>query len=212
MSFLTRTLRASRTITRTSTITPRTVVASRSYATGAHPIDPNDPRVGKNSRDELVTGPGAPEDFKNPNSGSAPLHEHVSGKTHAKDGGNDSVVPKGTSASAHEQSSHANSISEAAQKLVPESVERALPNSIHNTGSKPATSTTSEMSQSADAHADAAKKEAESTMAKYGIGKTHAKDDGNDSYVPKVIQKAVPKAVEDILPDAIHNTGSSKKN
>jgi hypothetical protein len=39
------------------------------------------------------------------------------------------------------------------------------------------------------------------------IGKTHAKDDGEASIVPKGIQKAVPEAVERALPNAIHDTG-----
>ncbi|OCL12070.1 hypothetical protein AOQ84DRAFT_312819 [Glonium stellatum] len=47
------------------------------------------------------------------------LHDTGSGtgrQTHAKDGGNASIVPKGI------------------QKAVPEKLERALPNAIHDTG------------------------------------------------------------------------------
>jgi hypothetical protein len=42
----------------------------------------------------------------------------TSGQTHAKDGGDASIVPKGI------------------QKAVPEGLERALPNAIHDTGDK----------------------------------------------------------------------------
>jgi hypothetical protein len=40
-----------------------------------------------------------------------------------------------------------------------------------------------------------------------GEGKTHAKDGGDASIVPKGIQKAVPESVERALPNAIHDTG-----
>lgn len=41
-----------------------------------------------------------------------------------------------------------------------------------------------------------------------GTGRqTHAKDGGEDSIVPKGIQKAVPEKLERALPDSIHNTG-----
>jgi hypothetical protein len=43
------------------------------------------------------------------------------GKTHALNDGEDSIVPKKI------------------QEILPESVERAVPNFIHNTGDKPAT-------------------------------------------------------------------------
>lgn len=42
-------------------------------------------------------------------------------KTHALNDGEDSIVPKKV------------------QEILPESVERAVPNAIHNTGDKPAT-------------------------------------------------------------------------
>lgn len=86
--------------------------------------------------------------------------------------------------------------------MVPEAVERILPNAIHNTG--------------------------DSSPKRTGMGETHAKDGGEDSIVPKPIQsssrftifiqfpalltiiaEAVPESVERILPNAIHNTGDS---
>ena len=67
----------------------------------------------------------------------------------------------------------------AIQKMVPEAVERILPNSIHNTGDSAKTT---------------------------GLGETHAAKDGEDSIVPKALQKAVPESVERLLPNKIHNT------
>jgi hypothetical protein len=41
-----------------------------------------------------------------------------------------------------------------------------------------------------------------------GTGRqTHALNDGEDSIVPKGIQKAVPEPLERALPNKIHNTG-----
>jgi hypothetical protein len=65
------------------------------------------------------------------------------------------------------------------QKMVPEAVERILPNSIHNTGDSVKTT---------------------------GLGETHAAKDGQDSIVPKALQKIVPESVERALPNKIHNT------
>ncbi|KAL4809971.1 hypothetical protein BDV18DRAFT_156344 [Aspergillus unguis] len=39
------------------------------------------------------------------------------------------------------------------------------------------------------------------------IRESHALDDGNDSKVPKGLQKAVPEKLERALPNKIHNTG-----
>jgi len=66
------------------------------------------------------------------------------GESHAKNGGEDSIVPKPI------------------QKAVPETLERALPNSIHNTG--------------------------DSSPKRTGMGETHAAKGGEDSIVPKPIQ------------------------
>jgi len=63
--------------------------------------------------------------------------------------------------------------------MVPEAVERILPNAIHNTGD-PANATVS--------------------------SETHAAKDGEDSIVPKAVQKLVPESVERLLPNKIHNT------
>lgn len=41
--------------------------------------------------------------------------------------------------------------------------------------------------------------------------KIHAKNDGEDSIVPKKIQEIVPEGLGRALPDNIHNTGDSKK-
>ena len=67
----------------------------------------------------------------------------------------------------------------AIQKMVPEAVERILPNSIHNTGD---------------------------SVNATGTGETHAAKDGEDSIVPKAVQKLVPESVERLLPNKIHNT------
>ena len=41
-----------------------------------------------------------------------------------------------------------------------------------------------------------------------GTGRqTHALNDGDDSIVPKGLQKAVPEKFEHMLPNKIHNTG-----
>jgi hypothetical protein len=37
--------------------------------------------------------------------------------------------------------------------------------------------------------------------------KTHAKDDGNASIVPKKLQEKLPESVERAVPNAIHDTG-----
>lgn len=71
-------------------------------------------------------------------------------------------------------------------QAVPESVERILPNAIHNTGDSSSS--------------------AEKMAKKAGIGETHAAKGGEDSIVPKPVQKAVPKSVERALPNKIHNT------
>lgn len=87
------------------------------------------------------------------------------------------------------------------QKLVPESLERVLPNSLHNTGDSSSSS-----AQSAKDQASSAAQSAKSTAKEYGVGETHAAKGGEDSYVPKAAQKAVPEAVEKAIPDAVHNT------
>ena len=65
------------------------------------------------------------------------------------------------------------------QKIVPEAVERILPDFIHNTSDSAKTT---------------------------GLGETHAAKGGEDSVVPKAAQKAVPEAVERALPNKVHNT------
>lgn len=87
-------------------------------------------------------------------------------KTHAKDDGEASIVPKKI------------------QEALPESVERAVPNVVHDTGDKPAT--------------DDSK------------WKTHAKNDGEASVVPKKVQEALPESVERAVPNAVHDTGDKK--
>ncbi|KAI5362489.1 hypothetical protein Slin15195_G061460 [Septoria linicola] len=49
-----------------------------------------------------------------------------------------------------------------------------------------------------------------SSTNEHGQGASHAKDPQNASIVPEKAQEAVPKSVEEKIPDAAHDTGSNK--
>lgn len=88
------------------------------------------------------------------------------GTSHAKPG-DSSYVPQGI------------------QEELPESVERAVPNAIHDTGN-----------------------ESSGLKENMGIGKSHAKPGG--SVLPEGVQKVVPEKLERAVPNAVHDTGDKK--
>jgi len=217
MASFARSLRIARTALPRPTSSFASLTSIRHVSKTSILANPSDPRHGKNMRGEEAEGVGDPAKFQNPNKVTEgdDGHSSIPGETHAKDGGADSYVPLVSSHAVFVRASWTNKIFQAAQKLVPESVERALPNAIHNTGSKPASSslssTNKDLNESVEAHAEGVKQEASSKASSWGIGETHARDGGKDSIVPLPIQKIVPEAVERILPDFIHNTSDSAK-
>jgi hypothetical protein len=71
------------------------------------------------------------------------------------------------------------------QEIVPENVEHAVPNALHDTGEQPDT--------------------AEQLEVQGSRWVSHAKPGG--SILPEVVQKLVPESVERMVPNVIHDTG-----
>jgi hypothetical protein len=101
-------------------------------------------------------------------------------RSHAKGGGEASIVPQKV------------------QEKLPKSVEGAVPNAIHDTGSE------SGMHRKQDTSGAIGN----TTSGTDSTSRSHAKGGGAASIVPQKIQEMLPKAVEDFVPNAIHDTGS----
>ncbi|KAM5522062.1 hypothetical protein FOXYSP1_15953 [Fusarium oxysporum f. sp. phaseoli] len=99
-----------------------------------------------------------------------------------------------------EDRSHAtgpSKVPKSVQDAVPKGVEESLPDSVC-----PSQSRRRQETNDAQIHP---------TGSNHGqsTNKTHAKNDGQESILPKKVQENVPESVERAVPNAIHDTGDT---